>query len=178
VTFYCGTVGFSRHLFGSIKSIPGHGGNTFTHWLTETLASLPEHTTTRFPFLTAGELARLKQTARRRRRYVMSSSSLSPSAAIASSNVSSSEKTVSDLAAVVEFLPGHIVEFGTSRIYLGHVQETHRLGYFRDGVGHAPGAEVVPEPEGKLVVFEVSFTAGLRLPVYRFVIQVLQRFEV
>jgi hypothetical protein len=66
-------------------------------------------------FLATGDLALVKQTARRRRRYVMSSSSLSPSAATALSNVSSSDKTVSDLVAAVELLQGHTVEFGTSR---------------------------------------------------------------
>jgi hypothetical protein len=43
-----------------------------------------------------------------------------------------------------------------------------RLGYFGDGVGCAPGTEEVPE----LVVFEAFFTAGLRLPVHRFVVEV------
>jgi hypothetical protein len=53
-----------------------------------------------------------------------------------------------------------------------------RLGYFGDGVGRAPGAEEIPEPEGELVVFEAFFVAGLRLPAHRFVAEVLQRFEV
>lgn len=37
------------------------------------------------------------------------------------SSVLSSEKTVSDSAAVVELLRGHTVESGTSRIYSGRV---------------------------------------------------------
>jgi hypothetical protein len=41
-----------------------------------------------------------------------------------------------------------------------------------------PGAEMVPEPEGELVVFEAFFAAGLRLPAHRFVAEVLRRFEV
>jgi hypothetical protein len=38
--------------------------------------------------------------------------------------------------------------------------------------------EEVPEPEGELVVFEAFFVAGLRLPVHRFVGEVLRRFNV
>jgi hypothetical protein len=89
----------------------------------------------------------------------------------------SSEETLSDLA-VVELLPGHTVKFGTSRIFSGRVLEMQRLGYFGNGVGRAPGAEEVPELEGELIVFEAFFTAGLRLPVHRFVVEVLRKFEV
>jgi hypothetical protein len=115
VTFYYGTFGFPRHLFGSIKNVPDRSGKTFTRWLTETLASPPERTATRFPLLAISELACVKQTARRRRRYVMSSYSSSSSTATASSNALS-EKTVSDSVTVVELLPGHNVEYGTSKI--------------------------------------------------------------
>jgi hypothetical protein len=66
----------------------------------------------------------------------------------------SSEKTLNN-SAVVELQPGHTVEFGTSRIFLGLVLEMQRLGYFGNGVGRAPGAEDVPEPEGELVVFKL-----------------------
>jgi hypothetical protein len=83
----------------------------------------------------------------------MSSSS---SAASASPAVPSSEETLSDLA-VMELQPSHTVEFGTSRISSIRVLEMQRLGYFGNGVGRAPGAEEVPEPEGKLVVFEAFF---------------------
>jgi hypothetical protein len=61
---------------------------------------------------------------------------------------------ISDLAVAVELLPDHNVKFGTSRICSGRVHEMQRLGYFRNGVGRAPGAEEVPEPKGELVVFE------------------------
>lgn len=114
--------------------------------------------------LVAGEQAHVKQTARRCRRDVMSYSSFSSSAATASSSTPSSEKMVSDSATVVDLLPGHMVEFGTSRIYSSHVQEMQCLGYFRDGVGRAPGAKEVPKLEGELVVFEAFFISGLRLP--------------
>jgi hypothetical protein len=88
---------------------------------------------------------------------MLSSSSSSSSAATASSNAPSSEKTISDPAAVVELQPDHTVEFGTSRIYSGRVHEMQRSGYFGNGVGQASGAEDVPEPEGELVVFEAFF---------------------
>ena len=89
----------------------------------------------------------------------------------------SSEETLSDLA-VMELQPGHTVEFGTSRISSVRVLEMQRLGYFGNGVGWAPGAEKVPEPEGELIVFEAFFAIGLRLPTHRFVVEVLRRFEV
>jgi hypothetical protein len=37
--------------------------------------------------------------------------------------------------------------------------------------------EEIPEPEGEIVVFEAFFTAGLRLPAHRFVVEVLQRYD-
>jgi hypothetical protein len=90
---------------------------------------------------------------------------------------SSSEDTLSDLAAV-ELHPGHMVEFSISRISLVRVQDMQQLGYFGNGVGRVPGAEEIPEPEGEIVVFEAFFTAGLRLPAHRFVAEVLQRYDV
>jgi hypothetical protein len=70
------------------------------------------------------------------------------------------------------------MESGMSRISLGHVHKMQRLGYFGSGVGRAPGAEEVSEPEGELVVFKAFFSAGLRLPTHRFITEVLERFEV
>jgi hypothetical protein len=105
----------------------------------------------------------------------MSSSSLS--AASTPPTAASSEDTLSDLA--VETLhPGDTMEFGVSRISSARVQDMQQLGYFGSGVGRVLGAEEVPELEGKLVVFEAFFTAGLRLPAHRFVAEVLRRFEV
>jgi hypothetical protein len=109
---------------------------------------------------------------------MLSSSSSSSSAATASSNAPSSEKTISDPAAVVELQPDHTVEFGTSRIYSGRVHEMQRSGYFGNGVGQASGAEDVPEPEGELVVFEAFFTAGLCLLAHRFIVEVLWKIEI
>jgi hypothetical protein len=104
-------------------------------------------------------------------------SSSSSSAASVSPTTPSSEETLSDLA-VVELQPDHTIEFGTSRILSGRVLEMQRLGYFGNGVGRAPGAEEVPEPEGELIVFEAFFAAGLRLPTHQFVAEVLRKFEV
>jgi hypothetical protein len=101
----------------------------------------------------------------------------SSSAASASSAAPLSEDTLSDLA-VMELQPGHTVEFGTSRISSVRVLEMQQLGYFGDGVWRVLGVEEIPKPEGELVVFESFFVAGLRLPAYRFVAEVLQRFEV
>jgi hypothetical protein len=105
----------------------------------------------------------------------MSSSSSSVVNALSAN--SSSEDTFSDFAAV-ELQPGHTVEFGVLRISSVRVQDMQQLGYFGNGVGRVKGAEEILEPEGELVVFEAFFIAGLRLPVHRFVVEVLQRFEV
>jgi hypothetical protein len=126
--------------------------------------------------LFVGELARVKQTARRRRGYVAMSSS-SSSAATAPTAEAPSEDLSSSVAAT-ELRPGDTVEFGVSRISSVHVQGMQQLGYFGGGVGRVPGAEEIPEPEGELVVFEAFFIAGLRLPAHHFVSEVLQKFEV
>jgi hypothetical protein len=103
--------------------------------------------------------------------------SSSSSAANTPPGKSSSEETMSDLAAV-ELHPGHTVEFGVSRISSVRMQDMQQLGYFGNGVGRVPGAEEILEPEGETVVFEAFFAVGLRLPAHRFVAEVLQRFEV
>jgi hypothetical protein len=127
-------------------------------------------------FLCIEDLARVKQTARHRRRYVAMSSSSSSAANALSAN-SSSEDTLSDLAAM-ELQPGHTMEFGVSRISSVRLHDMQQLGYFGNGVGHVLGAEEIPKPEGELVVFEAFFIIGLRLPAHRFVEEVLQRFDV
>jgi hypothetical protein len=114
----------------------------------------------------------VKQTVRRRRRYVAMSSSSSSAAATPPADTLF-EETLSHVAAE-ELRAGDTVEFGVSRMSSVHVQDMQQLGYFGGGVGRVPGAEEVPEPEGELVVFEAFFAAGLRLPVHRFVGEVLQ----
>jgi hypothetical protein len=114
-------------------------------------------------FLLVGDLARVKQTARRRRRYVAMSSSSSATAT--SPAVASSEETLSNVAAE-ELRAGNTVDFGASRMSSVHVQDMQQLGYFGGGVARVPGAEEVPELEGELVVFEAFFAAGLCLPTH------------
>ena len=132
--------------------------------------------------LFAGDLARVKQTARRRRRYVAMPSSSSSAAATPPAGSSppaaaSSEETLSSLMPE-ELRAGDSVDFGVSRMSSARVEDMQRLGYFGGGVARAPGTEKVPEPEGELVVFEAFFAAGLRLPAHRFVGEVLRRFNV
>jgi hypothetical protein len=144
----------------------------------KTLASLSNCSLARLPslLLFVGELARVKQTARRRQRYVaMPSSSLS---AATTPTAEASFEDLSGTVAVAELRLGDTVEFGVSRMSLVRVQDMQQLGYFGGGVGRVPGAEEVPKPEGELVVFEAFFIVGLRLPVHRFVSEVLQKFEV
>jgi hypothetical protein len=102
--------------------------------------------------------------------------SSSSSAANTPPGKSSSEETMSDLAA--ELHPGHTVEFGVLQISSVRVQDMQQLGYFGNRVGQVPGAEEISELEGEIVVFEAFFTTGLRLPAHHFVAEVLQRFGV
>jgi hypothetical protein len=118
----------------------------------------------------------VKQTARHRRRYVAMSTSSSSAAATPPAGASS-EETLSTVA-VEELRADDTVDFGVSRMSSVRVQDIQRLGYFGGGVARVPGTEEVPEPEGELVVFEAFFVAGLRLPVHRFVGEVLRRFNV
>jgi hypothetical protein len=70
------------------------------------------------------------------------------------------------------------MEFGTSRIYSGHMLEMQRLGYFGNEVRRAARDEDVLEPEGELVVFEAFFVVGLRLLTHRFIVEVMRKFEI
>jgi hypothetical protein len=126
--------------------------------------------------LLVGDLARVKQTARRHRRYVAMPSS-SSSAADTPPAGASSEDTLSNVA-VEELRPSDTVEFGASQMSSVRVQDMQQLGYFGGRVARVPGAEEVPEPEGELVVFEAFFAAGLCLPAHRFMVEVLRKFEV
>lgn len=85
------------------------------------------------------------------------SSSSSSSSVAASSSTTSPEKTVSDSALFFELLLGHMEEFGMSQISSYRVHEMQRLGILGLAFGCAPGAEEVPELEGKLVAFEAFF---------------------
>jgi hypothetical protein len=125
--------------------------------------------------LFAGDLARVKQTARRRRRYVAMPTSSSSAAATPPADASSEEML--SIVAVEELRAGDTVDFGVSRMSSVRVQDLQQLGYFGGGVARVPGTEEVPEPGGELVVFEVFFAAGLCLPAHRFVGEVLRRIN-
>jgi hypothetical protein len=105
--------------------------------------------------LFAGDLARVKQTARRRRWYVAMPTSSSSAAATPPADASS-EEMLSTVAAE-ELRADDTVDFGVSRMSLVRVQDMQQLGYFGGGVARVSGAEEVPEPEGELVVFEAFF---------------------
>jgi hypothetical protein len=175
---YCWTAGFPKHRVLCIKKGGSGAAQAFLPFCASRNPSILKLFARSPAFLPSfiGDLAHVKQTACRRRRYVAMSSS-SSSAASTPLVEPSSEDTFSDLVAV-ELHPGHMVEFGVSRISSARVQDMQELGYFGSGVGRVPGAEEIPEPEGELVVFEACFTAGLRLPAHRFVAEVLQRYEV
>jgi hypothetical protein len=126
--------------------------------------------------LFAGDLARVKQTARRRRRYVAMQTYSSSVAATPPADASS-EETLSTVAAE-ELRAGDMVDFSVSQMSSVRVQDMKQLGYFGGGVARVPGTEEVPEPEGELFVFVAFFAAGLRLPAHRFVGEVLRRFNI
>jgi hypothetical protein len=94
--------------------------------------------------LLVGDLARVKQTARRHRRYVAMLSSSSSAAATPSADASS-EETLSNVAAK-ELRAGNTVDFGASRMSSIRVQDMQQLGYFGGGVARVLGVEEVPEP--------------------------------
>jgi hypothetical protein len=94
----------------------------------KTLPSLSNCSLARLPslLLFVGELAHVKQTARRRRRYVaMPSSSLS-AATTPTAEVSSED--FSGTVAAAELRSGDTVEFGVLRMSLVRVQNMQRLG--------------------------------------------------
>jgi hypothetical protein len=122
----------------------------FFHLLAARLPSL---------LLFAGDLARVKQTARRRRRYVAMPTSSSSAAATSPANALS-EETLSTVAAE-ELCAGDTVDFGVSRMSSVRMQDMQRLGYFGGGVARVPGTEEVPESEGELVVFEAFFAGDV-----------------
>jgi hypothetical protein len=90
--------------------------------------------------LFAGDLARVKQTARRR--YVAMSTSSSSTAATPLADASS-EETLSTVAAE-ELRAGDTVDFGVSRMSSVRVQDMQQLGYFGGGVARVPGRRRSP----------------------------------
>src|SRR5699024_5568670 len=84
--------------------------------------------------LFTGDLARVKQTARRRRWYVAMPTSSSSAAAMQPADASS-EETLSTVAAE-ELRADDTVDFGVSRMSSVRVQDMQHLGYFGGGVAH------------------------------------------
>jgi hypothetical protein len=90
---------------------------------TKTLTSLSNCSLARLPslLLFVGDLARVKQTARRRRRYVAMPSSSSTVATTPTAEASSED--TSGTVAAAELRPGDTVEFGVSRMSSVRVQD-------------------------------------------------------
>jgi hypothetical protein len=86
--------------------------------------------------LFAGDLARVKQTARRHRRYVAMPTSSSAAATPPADALS--EETLSTVAAE-ELRAGETVDFGVSRMSSVRVQDMQQLGYFGGGVARDGG---------------------------------------
>jgi hypothetical protein len=89
----------------------------------KTLTSLSNCSLAHLPclLLFVGELARVKQTARRRRRYVAMPSCSSSAATTPTAEASSED--LSGTVAATELRPGDMVEFSVSRMSLVHVQD-------------------------------------------------------
>jgi hypothetical protein len=92
--------------------------------------------------LLVGDLARVKQTARRHRRYVAMPSSSSFAANTPPAGASS-EETLSNVAAE-ELRTGDTVEFGMSQMSSVRVHDMQQLGYFGGGVARVPGQRRSP----------------------------------
>jgi hypothetical protein len=53
-----------------------------------------------------------------------------------------------------------------------------KKGYFVDGKAHAPGAEIVPEPDSnEAIMYEDFFVAGLRMPPHPTLADILLMFQ-
>jgi hypothetical protein len=130
-------------------------------------------------------LARIKPVACRRPRYATMPPS--PSGGVALSRPLSPAGQVAARKSVDSSLARFACVDGSGRenYALGHwkvtsqrVKEMESLGYFPAGHGLAAGAETVPRPDGKVLVFEGLFVAGLWLPSHDFLFKVLEKFKV
>jgi hypothetical protein len=69
--------------------------------------------------------------------------------------------------------------FGSSTITLGRIKEMVEKGYFADGEARAPGAGIVPKPdEDEAVMYEYFFVAGLHMPLYHALMDILLKSQV
>jgi hypothetical protein len=75
--------------------------------------------------------------------------------------------------------PSH-VSFGKSTIKKGHVQVTKRLDYIEDTDIIRLGEEdIMPPPEkNEVVAFLSFFNVGLRFPLHKMVVKVLNKYEI
>lgn len=69
-------------------------------------------------------------------------------------------------------------QLGRSKIALRRVNEMESLGYFPSECGSAAGADIVPRPDGEVLVFEGLFAAGVRVSFDGFLTEVLEKFKV
>jgi hypothetical protein len=69
-------------------------------------------------------------------------------------------------------------ELGRSKITTRRVKEMESLGYFSVGYRRATGVETTPRLGSEVMVFEGLFVAGLHLPCYDFLVEVLEKFKV
>jgi hypothetical protein len=68
--------------------------------------------------------------------------------------------------------------FGSSTITICKIKEMVEKGYFMEGEAHAPGTEMVPEPDSnEAVVYEDFFVAGLRMPPHPALADILVKFQ-
>jgi hypothetical protein len=67
--------------------------------------------------------------------------------------------------------------FGPTTITRGKIKEMVEKGYFTEGEAREPVAEAIPEPDdGKVVIYEDFFVAGLCLPLHPALGEILQHF--
>jgi hypothetical protein len=72
------------------------------------------------------------------------------------------------------------IEIGQSTLKDKYLQSMRRLGYFSNSVNaRLHRDETMPKPKkDEVVVYKSFFKAGLRLPLYKMIAKVLQRYEV
>ena len=142
----------------------------------KTLAAFFHCLVARLPavLLIAGDLARVKQTARRRRRYVAmptssSSAAATPPAGSSPPAAASSEEMLSSLMAE-ELRADDSIDFGVSRMSSVRVQDMQQLGYFGSGVGRVPGRRRSPSQKASwsfLRLFSPLAFVCLHIGLYR-----------
>jgi hypothetical protein len=92
---------------------------------------------------------------------------------------SSSSRPAQEIPKDRPWKPSYI-EIGRSTLKERDLQTMKRLGYFSNAINvRLPGEETTPKPrKDKVVVYRSFFKVGLRLPMYKMIAKVLQRYEV